>query len=435
MKETSRNAIREGLAALLAELQKTPVPQEGHWEYRRDPSGSWQGTVVPKPGTFALFPVHDDLTDQLAAKLGIVLAVDYPDHLKVVGTSMGAGVLDPRTILTGLAYESLKRYGTFSMTNDQMEELLVDVAGFFDRTTVRLRLYAPALNLHGSRAVPSIAFSGNVTLRPIADEEFTLIYGGNSIFPGHGRLLNFPDFVFVREIEVPKVIGSYDGMAGDLIWKPTQDILDRCILALASFKDAGAVGYDGVRVTPAELTLGSAFGMGHMWGNEHVPTARYDISAEEAPRIEAYAKNFENIHSSLEMACQRLVDSARRTKPRDSVVDAVIGLESILLVDIGEKQRGETRFRFALNYASLFSAAERKLAFNTARDLYDLRSAIAHGGSPQAKVKIDGKEMTLYEAAIRARTVLRETLSRFMPNSVKPEFLTEGYWITKALGL
>lgn len=111
------------------------------------------------------------------------------------------------------------------------------------------------------------------------------------------------------------------------------------MLALASFKYAGAVGYDGVRVTPAELTLGSAFGMGHLWGNEHVPMARYDVSAEEASRIEAHAKLFENIHPSLEMACQRLVDSARRAKPRDSIVDAVIGLESILLVDIGEKQR------------------------------------------------------------------------------------------------
>ncbi|QIG95503.1 hypothetical protein [Bradyrhizobium sp. 6(2017)] len=217
MKETSREAIREGRAALLIELQKHHLPRE----YRRGPNGGWQGAVVPKPSTLSLFSGHDGLTGRLAEKLGAVLAVDYPDYLKVVGTSIGAGSLDPRTVLTGLAYEALQRCGTFSITDDQMDELLTDVAGFFDRSTVQLRLYAPALNLHGPRDVPPIAFPGGVILRPITDEEFTLFYGGNPIFRGHGRLLNFPDFVFVREIEVPKVIGSYDGVTEDQIWKPT----------------------------------------------------------------------------------------------------------------------------------------------------------------------------------------------------------------------
>lgn len=272
-------------------------------------------------------------------------------------------------------------------------------------------------------------------MRPLTDEEFTLIYGGNPIFRGSNRLLNFPDFVFVREIEVPKVIGSQPSMSDDPVWKPTQELLDRCVLALSSFKDGGPVGYDGLRVRAAELTFGAAFGIQQLWGNEHVPFGRYDLTPDDAPKLEAYAKLFENIHPTLEMACQRLVDATRRTKPRESIVDAVIGLESILLVEIGERYRGETRFRFSLNYASLFRTADRKSAYYTARDLYDLRSQIVHGGEPKEKVKIDDKDMTLYEIAALARSVLRETLTKFMPNSAKPDFLANGYWVTRALGL
>ena len=135
------------------------------------------------------------------------------------------------------------------------------------------------------------------------------------------------------------------------------------------------------------------------------------------------------------MACQRLVDAARRTKPRDSIVDVVIGLESVLLVGGDKKEQGEKRFRFSLNYASLFPPLEREAAFYTARDLYDLRSEIAHGGEPKGKVKIGGKEMTLHEIAPLARSVLRETVAKFMPNSPKPDFLAERYWMTQALGL
>jgi hypothetical protein len=43
--------------------------------------------------------------------------------------------------------------------------------------------------------------------------------------------------------------------------------------------------------------------------------------------------------------------------------------------------------------------------------------------------------MTLYEIAPLAQSVLRETLAKFMPNSTKPDFLTDGYWTTRALGL
>jgi hypothetical protein len=142
---------------------------------------------------------------------------------------------------------------------------------------------------------------------------------------------------------------------------------------------------------------------------------------------------FEGIHSTLEMASQRLVDSARRTKLRDTIVDSVIGLESILLANTGDKT--ELRFRFSLHYASLFPKEECKDAFYTARDLYDLRSTIAHGSSLKEEEKINGKTLKLSDAAALARSVLRKTIGIFMRNSKNPDFMEGSYWLSKELGL
>jgi hypothetical protein len=436
MKQTSLDAIRTALNTLLVELQKTPVPQEGHWVYQRNPAGHWQGAFVPRPGGYNLLTPHENLIDRLSNELSPVLNTDYPDHMAWIGLpGAAAGVVQPRMIVGGLAHECLKRHGSFAISDQQLDELLRDAAGFFDQPNIRIRLSAPVLNVHGPRNVPPITFPGGVVMRAITDEEATLFYGGNPIYGSAGRMLAFPDFLFVQEIEVQKVIGKGAELGGDPFWKPTQELLERCILAISSFKDGGPVGYDGLRLAAAELAFGAALGGQHFWSNEHVPTGHYNLAPEEAPKLEAYAKHFEDIHPTLEMACQRLVDSGRRTKPRDGIVDAVIGLESILLVEIGDRYRGETRFRFSLNYASLFSASDREKAFYTARDLYDLRSQIAHGGEPRGNVKIGSKELNLYEIAAMARSILRETLAKFMSDSAKPAFLADRYWVKKTLGL
>ncbi len=193
------------------------------------------------------------------------------------------------------------------------------------------------------------------------------------------------------------------------------------------------VGYDGIWIIPSELTLGSAIGTQHRFGNDHVPFGRYDLAPEEALKIEVHAKAFEGIHPTLEMASQRLVDSSRRTKPRDTIVDAVIGLETILLASTGD--RTELRFRFSLHYALLFAKADRKTAFFTARGLYDLRSAIAHGSQSKAEVTINGKTLTLGDAATLARSVLRKTIDIFIPNSTSPAFTKDEFWTSKELGI
>ncbi|MGC1686468.1 MAG: hypothetical protein WA734_12670 [Candidatus Acidiferrales bacterium] len=225
MKKASLSAIRTALKAELTELQKiSSLPEEGHWEYHRNSTGGWEGKFVPKLSFIGLLGRHE--LDKQAAGVEAALKKDYPEYLQVVGTPLSAGVLQPVSILQRLVYEAHQRFGTFALTDEQVEKLLADVSTFFDRKMVRHRLYAPALNLHGPQETPSMMFPGGIILRPITDGECTRFYGGNPIFQMPRRPIGLPDFVFVKEIEIPKIIGSYDEMKGDPIFKPFQEELD-----------------------------------------------------------------------------------------------------------------------------------------------------------------------------------------------------------------
>jgi hypothetical protein len=117
----------------------------------------------------------------------------------------------------------------------------------------------------------------------------------------------------------------------------------------------------------------------------------------------------------LEFGCQRLVEAEHRFNDRDAILDAVTGLEGILLA--GDKTRDGLRFRFGLAAASLLPLLEgqRRLdRFAEACDLYLARSELAHSGGSLEPQDIDGKKRTGTEIANQARGLLRETIHHFL---------------------
>ena len=193
--------------------------------------------------------------DSLASGIETAFVQDYPEHLRLSGTAFALGPLRSSEVLRHLAFDTYRRFGTFAPTDEQIESLLANVSEFFDRKSFLVQLYSFALNLFGPRSTPRIVFPGRIVLRPTTDEECTKFYGGDPIF-GMQRPISFPDFVFVKEIEVPKVIGTYPDNDEPLSFRSYEEELDLCILALATFKEGGAVGYDGVRIASRELALG-----------------------------------------------------------------------------------------------------------------------------------------------------------------------------------
>jgi hypothetical protein len=64
----------------------------------------------------------------------------------------------------------------------------------------------------------------------------------------------------------------------------------------------------------------------------------------------------------------------------------MIAAESLFLSEIGERDRGELRFRLSTRVASLIgdSLDERLRVWKFMRAAYDARSVIVHGGTPAA---------------------------------------------------
>jgi Apea-like HEPN len=95
-------------------------------------------------------------------------------------------------------------------------------------------------------------------------------------------------------------------------------------------------------------------------------------------------------------------------------------MEALLLAGLGKEDRkGELKYRFSLHYSTLFySPQERYGAFRIAKDLYDLRSAIAHGSSLKDKKYRIGKEkLNLSDAANQATEALRKVIMHFLPKA------------------
>lgn len=170
-------------------------------------------------------------------------------------------------------------------------------------------------------------------------------------------------------------------------------------------------------------------------GDEHVPRGGYQLSAADVPEI---ARIADSLHRgpprALAMACRRLSSAAVRPNPADRLVDAVIGMEAILLA--GTSQKTELRYRFALHYARLCTdGMAREAAFRFARDVYDLRSKVVHGDAFDGPIKVGDANLAPDSAADAAREALRGLVKRFLHAAPSEQPFTEPqFWHDLVLG-
>jgi hypothetical protein len=212
--------------------------------------------------------------------------------------------------------------------------------------------------------------------------------------------------------------------------------LDKAILCLRTFKE-GFVGYQWVDlkfVKFCPLGLGS---YGSIYRN--VPPGAYNLSNEEVRALPDFARNiFELSESALEIACARLADAEARFRSQDQILDAVVGMEALLLAGLGkEDRRSELKYRFSMNYSTLFnSPQERWCAYNVAKDLYDHRSAIAHGGELDIKqLRVGGEKLNLHETAKRAKDTLRMVIKHFLPFAKSAPYKKSRFWEQRYFGI
>ena len=113
-------------------------------------------------------------------------------------------------------------------------------------------------------------------------------------------------------------------------------------------------------------------------------------------------------------------------------------MEALLLAGLDKDGRkGELKLRFSLNYSTLFNSPEERLrAYRVAKDLYNHRSTIAHGGEVTAKPLTLGEEkVTLSKAASRAKDALRHLIKHFLPQAKTAPYKSPQFWEKAYFGI
>ena len=159
----------------------------------------------------------------------------------------------------------------------------------------------------------------------------------------------------------------------------------------------------------------------------------------EMEHEDIWKEKFDNLNSldltPFTFALDKLGDAETRTDIRDSIVDAIIGLESLLLNDIGnEKTRGELRYRFSINYSTLFHEEDKLKQYKLARDSYDIRSLIVHAAlKSDDKINFQGNEIPIGNAKDSIIEMLRYTINLLVDLYPTKPFNKDLFWVKRVL--
>jgi hypothetical protein len=426
-------ALRTAIVDSLSHLQSTVTPiTEVEQVWRRSAGGGWSSAY--EQHLRLGFDFFDAVNWETAsARIRAALTAYHPDHLGMVGTwSMGAFAMNAADLLRISVARLWDTHSTFAVPSEEIASVIADIGHFLDSPRITHNFLVPLINFRHPHDDP-INVAPQITLRRIRNDEATRLYGG----PAHGQrsaLFVMPEWVLAGSFEDTKQLGGLHP-GGDAAFLALRYSLDRVVLALRTFK-TGPVGYLDIQLTTARFVpmLGGTLTV--TLGHEYIPFGAYDLAQEDLPAFQRHmAYSQHPLTSSLEIACSRLSASSTRLNPRDQLLDVVVGMEAILLAVISDDQyRGELRFRFALHYALLEPRDLRPAAFRLARDLYDLRSKIAHGGDVPPIQRFGADQMAFPDIAARSCEMLRALLKRFL-SAPADRFYTSDFWTPLYFGL
>ncbi|MFN0198709.1 MAG: hypothetical protein ACKVT0_18335 [Planctomycetaceae bacterium] len=424
-----KEALQKCLPALQTEVDKYEIPCQV-WTKKGD--GRWEGKYVLRPDLMRYFVDAEEQLHLAGQNFGESFLKYHPDYNGMVGSPI-FGLFNFGQDITSIFRSAIAHLwnvnGKSKIDDTAIDSLVNEFELFIDKPTFRVIYRSQLLNFKSTGN--SIELPQGLRIRRMTDSEMSGIYGGSNYSPGIKRssTKGMHEYCIEGEIDEPKVLGQLNGNE-QLTELSVKTLLDKAILSLRTFK-GGCVGYDCIHYfTPNFCPLFSL--PSHFYRDKYVPMGTYTLDAEEFEMlVEHSLMIFDGLDPSIEMACSRLADSEIRIMPRDQLVDAVIGMESILLAGLGKEDRkGELKFRFSLNYSTLFGTPEaRHLAFRVAKDLYDLRSAIAHGSViGDGKNRVGDENLLLTEAANRASESLRYLIRYFLPQKIKKPYKNHSFW-------
>jgi hypothetical protein len=427
MHELVRDALRVAIKEAGALLEPLAGQfKEPHLIWTKQDTQQWRGSFQERPALTTVFIMADPELNKTGMKFADVLRRSHPEYDGLVGIDDSRVNVsqNPSLILNHAMLRLRDNHGTFQPGDQAIEALVLEFSEFIDQSTIQLRFTAPLLNYQMDDE--RVALPDDLAIRRLTEAEVSDLRGGPFWLLGSPRQsIGIQEFALEGSCDAPKVFGEGDATP---IMGEVRRRVDRAILALRTFKE-GQIGYDSIRLRPTGFC---PFSLPEQFpGDLHVPFGRYALPEDEVERLQQHAALvFACSEPALVMACSRLADAHSRVRPQDRLLDAVIGLEALLLAAVGKDDRGELKLRFSLNYSTLFKTSEtRRQAFRVAKDLYNLRSTIAHGGSAEAgSHRVGGQKMGLQDAALRACEALRHVLHHFLPQAGQAPFKKSDFW-------
>ncbi len=399
------------------------------WRRTSGQQGGWHTEHLPYPSIYRMQTVPT--MKQIGDEFTDTFLKHYPMYKNLVGFcgfSCMNITADSGLIIRQLMMALWARTQTFQPSESEISSIIEDFSAFVEDEEISFYFLSQLLNYQMDEE--HIYLPEGLSIRRLSEVEISNIYFGPTIggVPFQ-RGSGIHQFAIEGIFKAQKTFGP--PKSGNVFNNNVLSKINKAILALRTFK-GGRVGCESIQFRPEKfcpMDLGW-----HGFYDLSTPAGLYKIGKDEVDSLRQHSGLIFNCsESTLDMACSRLADAETRYYPRDKLVDAVIGLEVMLLAGMGkEDRRGELRFRFSLNYSTLHATAkERYDAFLIARSLYDLRSAILHGGDIRANSlhKIGNKKLSLTEAADCATETLRYVVRRVLPEWKVYTYKDSTFWL------
>lgn len=414
--EIEVNAFRDTFEALAqkvaAALINAPRPRIPGWNISfAEDSGqiTLSDGLVDEPAF--LIGNHGDLIQSLAeyselrsATLGSTFLRSHLASDKSTGDDVRDDVLWQR--INGLLNRSL--LPTFIYNQDRARETVERFVAEAERasTAYLVRAY---FRVSGPRVTEDLPFTDNGVIHPLTNDEIAALVRSLRFFTDSGLTASAASMF--KTVLMLRFESSSSNILRITLPRPLEDyqtalrlVVGRVAFAFATIEIESVFGS---RYWRAILPYRKGLWMG---GDELALLPELDIGPRHL--IEANSL-FDRLSDSpnrqvIATAVRRFNDALERTRLDDSLIDCVVGMESILTRD--DKSEVLRRLRQRLAVMIGLSKDDRVNVYRAIPKIYDARSSIAHGDQPKT---------SLYELLPVVEDYLSRLLRRLLMDSTK----------------
>lgn len=384
--------------------------------------GQWAGTHEDRPSTSLtiLTRFHGRLKE-MAPIVQAAWDTSYPGRSGIDLADGGYIRFFPESVLSSLTAEVYERLnGQLDILSPTVDSVVSELAEFLNAKEWPIVITAEVAGLKLTGSTTSFEVLPGTRVTPLPQVRVSRVLYGEQLNPS-------VEYEITTECVCPLGPSEREKSPRVMAKKRILEIE----LALRTFKSGS------VRIASISEKMKGYCPFGHTTSSNSSQSnaGPYKLSDLEIPDfIQHYARIQSITDTGFRLALRRLSESTVRSTSVDKIVDAVIGLEAILL----DGKSGELRQRFALNYGSICANKDDRLRwYGDALAAYDLRSAIVHGEhlDETSEVKFGPIKVKLRKAEEEIQSMLRNTLRHFLSKGNPLEFREQSYWTRRHLGL